>query len=115
MNVSIHKNNDLLMLLASIFMLYVIGDYLTTMIAIDVSPLGIDGELNPLAVLLYTNYGSISLLLAKLAMFGALASAAIILLKRNNKARFMIKKVLFGFVIFSAIVVGINIYSILTI
>lgn len=96
-------------------MLYVIGDYATTMIAIELSPLGINGEANPLAVMLYTNYGSISLLLAKLGMFIVLVAISLLLLHRNLQIKYIIRRVLLGFIIFSAVIVSINIYSILTI
>ncbi|MEM2856488.1 MAG: hypothetical protein QW416_05230 [Candidatus Nitrosocaldaceae archaeon] len=108
------KYKEIPILLTAIFLLYVIGDYFTTIIAIDVSPLGINGEINPIAVTLYKNYGMNSLLVVKLIMFLLLLIVTMIILKRNINTRYMVKKVLLSFIVFSSIVVGINIYSILT-
>ena len=115
MNSLIHEYSDIYKLLTVVFMLYVVGDYVTTMIAIDVSPLGINGEANPIAVILYTNYGSASLLVVKLAMFGALAGISLVLLSRNIQIKHIVRRVLISFCIFSTVIVGINIYSILTV
>ncbi|GIU70595.1 MAG: hypothetical protein KatS3mg003_0074 [Candidatus Nitrosocaldaceae archaeon] len=108
------QNYSIYKLLVAVFMLYVIGDYVTTFVAIEVSPLGIHGEANPIAVMLYNNYGSISLLIVKLVMFSILAVVSL-LLGKNIKIKHIIKKILIIFTLFSAIIVSINIYSILTI
>ncbi len=115
MNSLVHKYSDIYKLLTVIFMLYVVGDYITTMIAIDVSPLGIDGEANPIAVMLYTNYGSTSLLFAKLVMFSSLATITLFLLSRNIRIKHIVRLVLLIFSIFSAVIVSINMYSILSV
>ncbi len=102
------------MLLATIFILYVIGDYLTTIIAIESSPLGIKGELNPLAVLLYTHYGSMGLLVVKLVMFTLLSLTTLLTLKKSKKSGPIVKKALVGFSIVCTAVVCINMYTLLT-
>lgn len=109
------RDRTIILLFITIFILYVIGDYVTTAIAIENSPLGIDGEINPIAVALYNNYGMTSLLLAKIVMFVILSSVTLLILKRNANTVRMIKKVLLAFMLFSAIVVVVNTYTILTI
>ncbi len=99
--------------LIMIFGLYVIGDYTTTFIAVEFTTLGIKGELNPIAVMLYTNYGSISLLIVKIIIFVVLSIMALKMVK-SIKFKSTIMRTLIIIVILSVIVVAVNIYSILS-
>lgn len=114
MNSLIDKHYDIYKLLTIIFIFYVVGDYITTIIAIDVSPLGINGETNPIAVMLYTNYGSTSLFMLKLLGFTILTAISLLLINKNQQTKHIIRRALFGFSIFSIVIVSINVYSILT-
>lgn len=113
MNNIAHEYKCVYKYLIMIFGLYVIGDYITTFIAIEFTPLGIKGEINPIASMLYMNYGSISLFIMKIIIFIGLSIATFVLLK-SIRFKDAIIRALMIIVIFSSIIVAVNIYSILS-
>ncbi len=100
-----------LYILATLFLLYVVGDYATTIYAVSLSPAGINSEMNPVGALLFNAMGQIGLLLSKLIIFGFIVISTYYAVKRGRRPR-LTMYTLYGFGIYSAIILGINIYTI---
>jgi len=100
-----------LVILGILFVFYVVGDLVTTAWLIDNHPGGIEGESNPLGILLYNDKGIFGLIVGKLILFIAIAGSTILteaFFKRGKWMRAISKYTLIGLVAWSVLVVSIN-------
>lgn len=117
MTKSSHVAIETVVILGVLFLLYVVGDVVTTLWLIANHPLGIMGESNPLAILLYTQQGVYGLITTKLLVFIAISLMAIVIEFHYNHARQVMlisNYSILGLMALSLIVVTVNVMLIYT-
>ena len=101
-----------IVILGILFVFYFVGDLITTIWLIDIHPRGIEGESNPLGVLIYNDNGVFGLIFVKLILFiGIVVSTIVVesLFKSKKWMRAISKYAILGLVAWSVIVVANNV------
>jgi hypothetical protein len=101
-----------LVILFILFAFYVVGDILTTIWLIDKHPQGIEGELNPLGILLFLGHGVFGLVIPKILIFIAISVMTIIIdfhYSLNKRAQVASNFSILGLMAWSIIAVTINV------
>ncbi len=112
-----HISRQTLIVLSVLCGFYVLGDLMTTVWLINNHPTGIQGESNPLGVVLFNDQGFGGLLVTKVAVFIAVALTAIMIEARyadNRKMMRLSHLVILGLMAWSILVVTNNVLVVYT-
>jgi len=104
-------NVQTLVILTVLFAFYVAGDLMTTVWLINRYPGGIEGESNPLGVMLYAGHGIVGLIISKVIVFVAVSVGTIVIEYRygnSAKMRTVSSLVILGLMAWSIIIVTNN-------
>lgn len=107
--------NETLVILTVLFVVYVLGDLMTTTWLINNYPSGIVGESNPLGVILFNDQGFGGLIITKILVFIAVSLGAIIIESHygNDRKMMMVSNfVVLGLMAWSIVVVTNNVLAV---
>ena len=106
----------LLFILLVIFLIYVVGDVMSTTWLINNDPVGLSNENNPLALLIYSKSGIGGLLLVKMSLFLPFSSLMIFTVNKHHTIEWVYQScemILLGFTLYSLLIVLNNLLAII--
>lgn len=107
---------DILILLILFYSIFVLGDILTTFWLINFYPSGISGEMNPLAYLIFKQYGYSGMIMSKISTFIIFSIIFIYLYIKYGKVKWFretLEIILLGLSGLSVLVIINNVFSII--